>query len=83
MGRPKRGNNTDNEIMDEIKIFSNKLKKEFKKPIFLIDERFTSKIASKIILQSNLKKMKRKDKSLLDKVSASLILETYLKKNEK
>ncbi len=83
LGRPKRGDNTDNDIMGEIKIFSNKLKKEFKKPIFFIDERFTSKIASKIILQSNLKKMKRRDKSLLDKVSASLILETYLKKNEK
>ena len=43
-----------------------------------MDERYTSKIASTIIVNSHLKKMQRRNKNLVDKVSASLILETYL-----
>ena len=43
-----------------------------------IDERFTSKIAKQSILEAGTKKMKRKDKSLVDKVSAAIILQSYL-----
>jgi len=45
-----------------------------------IDERFTSKIAKRAIAQSGMPKNKRKDKKLVDKTSASLILQTYLEK---
>ena len=61
-----------------MKNIGNKIKSEFNIPVHFIDERFTSKIAFRIILDSNIKKMKRRDKSLVDKVSSSLILETYL-----
>ncbi len=47
-----------------------------------VDERFTSALAAQSILQSGIKKEKRKDKSLTDKVSASLILQTYLELNQ-
>jgi len=43
-----------------------------------IDERFTSKIAKQSILEAGTKKMKRRDKSLVDKVSAAIILQSYL-----
>ncbi len=83
LGDPKTKKNTHNELIKDLKKFSNKLINEFKIPVYFVDERFTSKIAFKIILDANIKKMKRRDKSLIDKVSASLILETYLKKIKK
>ena len=43
-----------------------------------IDERFTSKIAKQSILDAGIKKMKRRDKALVDKVSAAIILQSYL-----
>ena len=75
---PKRLDNSDNLISKEIHVFSKKIKKKFQIPIDFVDERYTSKIASTIIVNSHLKKMKRRDKKIVDKVSASLILETYL-----
>ena len=44
-----------------------------------IDERFTSKIAKQTILKSGIGKMKRRDKENIDKISATLILQSYLK----
>tara|TARA_B100000214_G_scaffold371839_1_gene348970 strand:+ start:660 stop:1067 length:408 start_codon:yes stop_codon:yes gene_type:complete len=44
-----------------------------------IDERFTSKIAKKTLLDSGIGKIKRRDKENIDKISATLILQSYLK----
>jgi putative Holliday junction resolvase len=49
-------------------------------PVERVDERFTSKMASHAILQSGAKKKERQDKSLVDMVSAAIILQTYLEK---
>jgi len=83
LGDPKMKNNKHNELVKDLMKFHNKIKREFNIPIHFVDERFTSKIAFRIILDANIKKMKRRDKALVDKVSASLILETYLKKIKK
>ena len=48
--------------------------------VYRIDERFTSKIAKQTILKSGIPMMKRRDKENIDKVSATLILQSYLKK---
>ena len=48
--------------------------------VYRIDERFTSKIAKQTILNSGVPMMKRRDKENIDKVSATLILQSYLKK---
>ena len=48
-----------------------------------IDERYTSKISSFIIRQSGVNKKSRMNKSIIDKISASLILESYLIMNKK
>ena len=47
-------------------------------PVSRYDERFTSKIASHILVESGTKKKKRQDKALLDRISATLILQDYL-----
>lgn len=83
LGEPKALNNKENILFLEVINFRKKIISLFSLPVHLVDERFSSKIASKIILDANIKKMKRRDKSLLDKVSASLILETFLKKKIK
>ena len=71
------GNKTDSSI--EIEKFITKLKRKYpNKKIYMIDERFTSKIAFQSIIDSGVKKQKRKDKSLIDEVSATIILQDYL-----
>ena len=47
-------------------------------PVHRIDERFTSKIATQSIQQSTLSKKKKQDKSLVDTISATLILQSFL-----
>ena len=61
--------------------FVNKLKKMFPdKEIHLEDERFTSEDAKKAIRMSGAKKKKRQNKALIDKMSATLILQSYLER---
>ena len=67
------------QIVVAIKKVFIKLKKEFKdKEIILHDERYTSKISSYLIKSNNLKKKERSDKRLLDRVSACIILQSFL-----
>jgi putative Holliday junction resolvase len=62
--------------------FVRKLKKLYPDKEFVMqDERFTSVEAKKIILQSGAKKKKRRDKALVDKISAVLILQDYMEEN--
>ena len=79
VGEPKNldGSSTDSTQITEG--FVEKLAKQYPQiPIKRIDERFTSKIAKQSILDAGIKKMKRRDKSLIDKVSAAIILQNYL-----
>ena len=72
------------DIENEIQIFISKLKKILPKiKIFRQDERYTSKIAKKIISEATSKKSLREKKELVDSVSATIILQSYLEKNNK
>tara|TARA_X000000368_G_scaffold361502_1_gene305740 strand:- start:12 stop:434 length:423 start_codon:yes stop_codon:yes gene_type:complete len=83
IGYPKRLSGVDSDIESSIKIFIKKFKKQFPAiEIERFDERFTSKLASKAIVSSGLGKKKRSDKSLIDKVSAAIILRDYLTYNK-
>ena len=83
IGYPKRLSGVDSDIESSIKIFITKFKKQFPTiEIERFDERFTSKLASKAIVSSGLGKKKRSDKSLIDKVSAAIILQDYLTYNK-
>jgi len=79
IGKPKQLDGTASESDQHVVGFSRKLRKTYPNiPIVEVDERFTSKIASQAIAQSGMKKSKRQDKQLIDKVSAVLILQTYM-----
>ena len=78
IGEPKTLSNKPALIAGKIKIFTERLKKISKLPIYRIDERFTSKIAISAMVEMNVKKHKRRDKSLVDKISAAIILQSYL-----
>lgn len=79
LGKPKRLDNSLFEINQNIDLLIEELKKEFPThEIVQIDERYTSKMASQVISQSGKNKKQRQDKSLIDKVSATLILQSFL-----
>ncbi|TGV02985.1 Holliday junction resolvase RuvX [Flavivirga rizhaonensis] len=79
VGEPKQMNNTASESEIHILPFIDNLKKEFPNiPIERVDERFTSKMAFQTMIDSGLKKNQRKNKALIDEISATLILQSYL-----
>ncbi|MFY0714861.1 Holliday junction resolvase RuvX [Seonamhaeicola sp. NFXS20] len=79
IGEPKQMDNTASESEVYIKKFMATLQKEFPNiPMQRVDERFTSKMAFQTMIDSGLKKNKRKNKALIDEISATLILQSYL-----
>lgn len=79
VGEPKQMDYSTSESEAFIVPFLNKLEKEFPNiPIKRVDERFTSKIAFQTMIDSGLKKGKRKNKALVDEISATIILQSYL-----
>ncbi len=79
VGYPVKMNNQPSEAMQFVKPFIEKLRKKYPKiPIELVDERFSSKMAMQSMVQGGVKKKKRRDKSLVDMVSAAIILQTFL-----
>jgi len=79
VGEPKQMNSQHSESEQYIKVFVEKLKSTFPKiPIKRVDERFTSKMAFQSMIDSGLKKKQRQNKALIDEISATLILQTYL-----
>jgi len=82
VGYPKDLKNRETDATKHVDVFIKKLKTSFSNiPIKLIDERFTSKIAMRSLIESGVKKKKRQNKELLDTISATLILQTYLNNN--
>lgn len=79
IGLPKQMNNEESESMIYIKPFVNRLKKILPDmPIEFVDERFTSVIAHRTMLEAGLKKKDRQCKDLVDEISATIILQSYL-----
>lgn len=79
IGYPVQMNNKASASVTYINPFIKKLKKEYpEKHIYLTDERFTSQMALRTIIEGGVKKKDRRDKSLIDKISASIILQSFL-----
>mgnify|MGYP001423655632 CR=1 FL=1 len=78
VGNPKTLQNKPALISASVQKFVKQIEKKFKIPVYMIDERFTSKMAVKVLVDANIKKDKRKNKSMIDKISATLILQSFL-----
>ena len=79
VGKPKQMDNTDSESEQLILPFLEKLTKEIPTvPVQRIDERFTSKMAFQTMIDGGLKKKQRRNKALVDEISATIILQSYL-----
>ena len=79
VGKPKQMNNSDSEIEELIVPFLKKLEKQIPQiPMLRVDERFTSKMAFQTMIDSGLNKTQRKNKALVDEISATIILQSYL-----
>lgn len=79
IGEPRRLNNTISATTNLVYAFCKKLEAGLPDiPYKLVDERFTSKIAGLSLIESGQSKKVRKDKSVLDRVSATILLQDYL-----
>jgi len=79
IGMPKQLNNQDSETAPAVRAFVEVFKKTFTdKPIHLADERFTSALAKRAMIEGGMSKKQRQVKSNVDKISATIILQAYM-----
>lgn len=83
LGEPTQKDGTPSEIESEIQRFLVQFSKVFPEmKIKRVDERYTSKMAFQTMIDSGLSKKKRRDKALVDEISATIILQEYLYNKE-
>lgn len=79
VGEPKQKDGTHSSIEEEIKKFLKKFQKAFPDlELKRVDERYTSKMAFQTMIDSGIKKKQRRNKALVDEISATIILQEYL-----
>jgi len=79
VGYPMNMDNTPSEAAADVDAFLKRLRRTFPDiPVTLEDERFTSVLAHRSLIDGGVKKMARRDKAAVDKVSAALILQTFM-----
>jgi putative Holliday junction resolvase len=78
LGEPKRLDGTTTDSSEGVAALRKKLMETFGKPIHMVDERFTSKMAFQTMIDSGLKKKQRKNKALVDEISATIILQSFM-----
>lgn len=79
VGMPKTLLNKDSSIAPHVRVFVEELEKTFPdKPIHLADERFTSSIAQRAMIEGGMKKKDRQVKGNVDKISATIILQSFM-----
>ena len=79
VGLPKQMDGSPSENFSRIEPFVGRLRKEFPAiPVEYYDERFTSVLAHKAMLDGGLGKMARRDKAMVDRISAAIILQGYM-----
>ncbi len=84
VGLPLNMDNTASDAQRFIEPFVKKLKKHFPQiPVFRVDERFTSKMAQETIIAAGLRKKARQNKALVDKISAVIMLQSFMQQRFK
>ena len=81
VGLPRQTNGRDSDNLPRVRAFVEQLKKAFPLvPVDMWDERYTSVMAHQTILQSGIGKMARRNKALVDEVSATIILQGWMER---
>ena len=83
IGEPRQPNGQPSENLQRVRQFASRWQKEMPDvPIVFYDERFTSVLAHQAMIDGGLKKKARRDKALVDEISATIILEDYLRSQQ-
>jgi putative Holliday junction resolvase len=79
IGEPKNLDDSDTHATPLVKQITEKIKKEFPTiPVTMVDERFTSKMASRAMIDMGMKKKQRQNKALIDEIAATIMLQDYI-----
>lgn len=79
VGEPKNWDDSDTHATPLVERFIRQLKKELPQmPVKMVDERYTSKMAKRSMLESGMKKKQRRNKALVDEIAATIMLQEYL-----
>lgn len=79
IGEPKNLDDSDTHATPLVRKAIERLRKEFPLvPVQTVDERYSSKLAKEAMLQMGMKKMQRRDKAMVDKIAATILLQEYL-----
>lgn len=82
IGDPRNLDDSDTHATPHVRKAIERLKKEFPLiPVVAVDERFSSKMAKGAMIEMGMKKMQRRDKSMVDKIAATIILQEYMERN--
>lgn len=80
IGEPRNWDDSPTHATPLVHAIVKKLKKEFPKlPVKMVDERYTSKMASQAMIDMGMKKMQRRNKALVDEIAATIILQEWLR----
>jgi putative holliday junction resolvase len=81
IGEPKNLDDSDTHATPLVRAIVERLQKEFPAiPIKLVDERFTSKMASRAMIEMGMKKKQRQNKAMVDEIAATILLQEYLER---
>ncbi|HVS98668.1 MAG TPA: Holliday junction resolvase RuvX [Puia sp.] len=81
IGEPKNWDDSDTHVTQAVREAMMRLKKEFPQvPLQAVDERFTSKMASRAMIDMGLKKKQRRNKALVDEIAATILLQEWLER---
>ena len=81
LGEPKNWDDSDTHATPLVKQIMERLRKEFPSiPLVMVDERYTSKMASRAMIDMGLKKKQRQNKALVDEIAATILLQEYLQR---
>lgn len=84
VGEPKNWDDSDTHATPLVREFLLRLQKEFPAlPVLTVDERYTSKMASRAMIDMGLKKKQRQNKALVDEIAATIMLQEYMEKVKK
>lgn len=83
IGDPRNLDDSDTHATPLVKKVIERLKKEFPSiPVQTVDERYTSKMASRAMIDMGMKKMQRRNKAMVDQIAAAIMLQEYMEKND-